>query len=137
MSAIDGSKIQLPQDEDIRNYFGTIGRTNTATTGQGSNLFDVLNGVIIDARLGPIAKSEREFAVEHLNFLKNMSSFNKELVFLDRGYASFDLIEAFNSKGISFLMRLRSKFNTEIDKLSLGSHSFFLVQGEKNKNSCH
>ena len=131
VSAMDGSKMQMPPDEVIMKYFGTTGRGNTAPTGQASHLFDVLNGFIIDARIGPMANGERELALEHLDFLKNMPSFNKELVLLDRGYPSFDLIENFNSRGISFLMRLKSKFNIEIDKLPLGSHSFFLVQGDK------
>ena len=40
---------------------------------------------------------------------------------MDRGYASKELIEILAEKS-NFLFRLRSKFNTDIDALPLGSH---------------
>ena len=58
--AIDGSKVVLPNTEDVREEFGTIAYSNgkdSEIKGQhpyalASVLYDVLNRVAIDARLG-------------------------------------------------------------------------------------
>jgi hypothetical protein len=126
--AIDGSKLQLPADDKLRQEFGTVGRNNTSPTAQVSNLYDILNGCIVDARIDPISTDERSMAIQNLTALCNMSSFSKELVLFDRGYPSFGLLKFCQSKNINFLMRLRSKFNSEIDEISLGINLFQLVQ---------
>jgi hypothetical protein len=131
VSAIDGSKIQLPTDKKLREIFGTVGRNNTAPTAQASNLYDVLNGIIIDASIAPVSIDERTLAKQHLAFLINMPSHTKELVLFDRGYPSFELFKYCESIDITFLMRLKTKFNVQIDELPLGSHLFTLAQGEE------
>jgi hypothetical protein len=131
VSAIDGSTIQLPADEKLKEEFGTAGRNNTSPTARGSVLFDVLNGIIIDARLDLMSTGERCLATEHLNFLASMPSFLKELALFDRGYPSFDLLELCESKNIKYLMRVKTKFNIDIDNMKLGIHSFTLQQGNK------
>jgi hypothetical protein len=128
ISAIDGSKIQLPAGCDFDIIFGTAGRGDSSPTAQASMLYDVLNGHIIDARIGPMSKGERKFAIEHAEHLRNHASFSKELILFDRGYASFDLIEDLESKSISYLMRLKSKFNVDIDEMGLGIHSYTLTK---------
>jgi hypothetical protein len=111
VSAIDGSKIQLPSDSKLREVFGTAGRGETAVTAQSSCLYDVLNGFIIDARIAPMSTDERSLAMQHVDHLANLPSFKKELVIFDRGYPSFELLSHCEEKHISYLMRLRSKFN--------------------------
>jgi hypothetical protein len=131
VTGVDGSKIQLPSDAKLRDKYGTIGRGETAVTGQGSTLCDVLNDVIIDAQLMPMSVGERTLAKEHITFLRSMSSFDKELTIFDRGYASFDMIKDFiqGDKPIKFLFRLRTKFNVAIDDLEVGDHKFTLTEG--------
>jgi hypothetical protein len=71
--AVDGSKRLLPDSDDVREAFGTIAWTSgKATPQQGeypyalaSVLYDVLNRVAIDARLGKANAYEVELAVEH------------------------------------------------------------------------
>jgi len=120
--AVDGSKQQLPSDPLLREIYGTYGRGETAVTAQGSTLYDVLNDIIIDARLEPISIDERSLALEHVKHLRTLMSFSHELVIFDRGYASFELIKDFiqNEKPINFLFRLRTKFNVKIDQLPIG-----------------
>ena len=122
LSAIDGTKTQLPDDQKLRDYFGTFGKGNTAATAQGSALYDVLNNVLLDAQLEPIKTDERELALRHIDALCKMPSFDKECTLFDRGYASFDLINTLISRGISFVMRVRRKFNVSIDRLEEGDH---------------
>jgi hypothetical protein len=130
--AVDGSKIQLPAGANLDVIFGTAGRGDSSPTAQASMLFDVINGHIMDARIGPMSVGERKLAMEHAEHLKNHPSFSKELIIYDRGYASFELIEDLEYKSISYLMRLRSKFNVDIDKMGLGIHSYTLTKEGHN-----
>ena len=132
VSAIDGTKVQLPSDAKLRVLYGTAGRGDTAVTGQGSALYDVLNDMILDARLEPMSTDERSIALKHVEHLRTLSSFGKELVIFDRGYPSFDLIQAFLQEKypITFLFRVRTKFNTDIDDLPIGDHQVTLTNGD-------
>jgi len=135
ISAIDGSKLSLPSDEPLRIYFGTSGAGNTSPTAQGSLLYDILNDVVMDARIEPMSTDERTIAWMHINQLAGMESFKKwkELILFDRGYPSFELIKGLTEKGIHFVMRVRKKFSTEIDELNRGDHSIELEQGGEKK----
>ena len=126
LSAIDGTKIQLPDDQKLRTRFGAMGPDNSAATGQGSALYDVLNNVLIDVRLVPLRIGERTLALRHLKTLHNLTSFDKEAVIYDRGYASFELVETHKRYGISFVMRVKQGFNTTIDQLPKGDHEMVL-----------
>jgi hypothetical protein len=124
--AIDGSKVQIPDDNKLRDYFGTMGKGHTAATAQESALYDVFNHVLVDVQLEPIGTDERDLALRHIQELCKMPSFGKELILFDRGYASYDLIKALISRNISFVMRVKRKFNVLIDQLEEGDHSFNL-----------
>jgi hypothetical protein len=126
--AIDGTKQQLPSDGKLREKFGTAGRGDTSVTAQASCLYDVYNDLIIDARIGPMEFGERSQALQHIERLRELSSFRKELIIFDRGYASNELIESLieGPKPIYFLMRIKKKFNKAIDKLGIGDHNFRL-----------
>ena len=74
VSAIDGSKLQIPDDQTLKIFFGTMGKDNNAATAQASALYDVLNNVIIDAQLEPLATGERELAARHIDVLSKLPS---------------------------------------------------------------
>lgn len=128
--AIDGSKMQLPSDTELRAAFGKAGRADggSGVAAQSSCLYDVLNDIIGDAYLEPIATDERTLCLRHLKHLTGMESFEKELLIMDRGYASAELIKAFLDANVRFLMRVRKKFNLDIDDLPLGDHRYTLGQ---------
>ncbi|MCL1792180.1 MAG: IS4 family transposase [Peptococcaceae bacterium] len=126
VSAIDGSKAQLPDDQNMRETFGAMGKGNTAATAQVSALYDVLNNVLIDAQIEPLAVGERELAERHIDALCKLPSFGKELLLFDRGYASFDLVEKMTGCNVHFVMRVKRGFNKSIDQLGLGDRSAFL-----------
>jgi hypothetical protein len=135
VSAIDGSKTQLPDDKALRGFFGAVGRGVTAATAQASALYDVFNNVLIDTQLMPLNTGERQLALLHIDALCKLASFLKELILFDRGYASFELIETLISRNISFLMRVKRGFNKHIDQLGLGDHSVAL-QKKGHKDIC-
>ena len=72
--AIDGSKIRLPESEEINQEFGQVAYTNGQneeikgyhTYAQGSVLYDVLNHVAVDAWLGKATDYEVDLAINHL-----------------------------------------------------------------------
>jgi hypothetical protein len=132
VSAIDGSKVQLPDDQRLRDYYGTMGSAKVAATAQASALYDVYNDVLIDVQLEPLKTDERTLAMRHIDALCAMSSFGKELIIYDRGYPSFEFIEAHKERGISFLMRVRRGFNKDIDLLAEGDNSAVLQKKDHN-----
>ena len=130
---IDGSKLSLPNDKPLREYFGTGGAGNTSPTAQGSLLYDILNDLVVDARIEPLSTDERTLASMHIEQLKEIESFEewKELILFDRGYPSFELIKELLEAKVHFVMRVRNKFSLAIDKLNRGDHSIELEQGEE------
>jgi len=131
--AIDGSKTQIPDDQKLREFFGTAGKGNTAATAQASALYDVFNNVLVDAQIEPMKVGERELALRHIDVLSEMPSFDKELILFDRGYASYDLVETLLNRGISFVMRVRRKFSVEIDQLGEGDHGATLRKAGRRR----
>jgi hypothetical protein len=130
VSAIDGSKLSLPNDEPLREYFGTSGAGNKSPTAQGSLLYDVLNNFVLDARMEPMSTDERTLAWMHINHLHALESFEewKELLLFDRGYPSFELIKGLFERKIHFIMRVREKFSIAIDALKRGDYIVELNQ---------
>jgi hypothetical protein len=57
--AIDGSKINLPNDPELRKYFGSSGAGNISPCAQGSILYDIENDLVLDARIEPMESDER------------------------------------------------------------------------------
>jgi len=129
--AIDGSKITLPSDEKLREHFGALGKDKTAPTAQGSILYDVLNDIVVDAAIEPLTTDERTLAKVHIDACKNIAPDDKKLLIFDRGYASFSMIETLENAGFSYLMRVKSKFNNDIDAQTKTDGYVWIRQDEK------
>jgi hypothetical protein len=111
--------------------FGTYTNKGKDPTAQASILLDILNNVTMDAIIAPLASCERLLAHQHIEKLISHPSFKNELILYDRGYASFEMIEYLIKNNIKFVMRLRKKFNIDIDSLPNGITKFTLNQDEK------
>jgi len=129
--AIDGSKISLPTDGKLCDHFGALGKFNTSPTAQGSILYDVLNDIVADAAIEPLTTDERALAKVHIDACKNIAPDDKKLLVFDRGYASFDIIETLEKAGFSYLMRVRTKFNNDIDDQTKAEGYVWLIHGNK------
>jgi hypothetical protein len=129
--AIDGTKIQLPTDKKLRAYYGALGKDKTAPTAQASILYDVLNDIVCDAAIKPMKIDERTLAKGHIKKCNETTKGSKNLIIFDRGYPSFELIEMLEKEGISYLMRVRNKFNNDIDTQSSSDGIVFLEQNDK------
>lgn len=93
--AVDGSKLILPNTKGVREDFGTITYSNGKDSEiQGKHpyalasvLYDVLNRISIDARLGKARAYEIDLAVEHLAYTQT-----NDLLTMDRNYPSYRML---------------------------------------------
>ena len=94
VSAIDGSRYNLPTSEELREHYGVQKSSGEQVQALGSCLYDVLNGLILDAQLTRVDGDERELAKQHFDVLKANPARRgeKELLLMDRGYPSYELI---------------------------------------------
>ena len=104
VSGLDGSKLALPDVEELSEIYGTMGANSTSPTAQGSIYYDVLNKVIVDALIEPLETDERRLALRHIGNLEKSRKFEKELVIMDRGYASYELVRELFEAKVSFLI---------------------------------
>ena len=119
--AIDGSDTPLPNLPSLLKKFGGTGAKASSPTARMSIAYDILNDFIMEANFSPLSVSERDHAKNHIEQVGKMIDLKDSVFIMDRGYASQELIELLSKKS-SYLFRLRTKFSTEIDALSLGSH---------------
>lgn len=121
--AVDGSLIPLPNIPALRREFGAIGAGATSPTARASIAYDVINDQIVDADITPLSTDERTLALQHLDALKGIIQMEDSLFIYDRGYASKTLIRKITGADIDacFLMRVRRKFNLDVDAAPLGS----------------
>ena len=119
--AIDGSETVLPNLPSLLEKFGGTGSKASSPTARMSIAYDILNDFVMDASFTPLNISERIHAKNHIDAVGKIIDLKEAIFIMDRGYASQELIELLSEKSY-YLFRLRTKFNTEIDALPLGSH---------------
>ena len=105
--AVDGTTFRVPDVYEIANHFGVWNSTKgkkPCPKARGSQMFDVLNKVTIDASIAPKSQGERELASFH--FLKLLS---QDLILLDRGYPAHWLFKIILSMGANFCARIPYK----------------------------
>lgn len=104
--AIDGSRINLPNTPDLKEFFGEQ-ISNGAPQNQAlcSCAFDVLNGAYMDALLVPCKSSERNLAEKHIDFVRDTLGFKDVLYLFDRGYPSAQLLKKVADSGAKYLFR--------------------------------
>lgn len=106
--AIDGSELQLDKTKENKDIFmsGNRSRENK-TNAEISLLYDVVSHYVIDAQIGSIAVSEREYAKKNLAYFSSICD-EKDIVIFDRGYPSRDMIATMSDMGCKYLMHLQS-----------------------------
>ncbi|MEA5009814.1 IS4 family transposase [Clostridium tyrobutyricum] len=118
LSAIDGTTIELPNTELLRNEFGYAKNQHAGVAiarGSACCIFDVLNKIVIKSKIDRFGTSERKMAMDLISEMKNDNS-TKELILFDRGYPSSEIISKLVESNIYFVMRLKnSVFKKKID----------------------
>lgn len=106
LTAIDGSRIVLPNHPSVREEFGTHAFGPKADSERFlamiSMFYDVLNSITIDAQIAPYSSSEQYLLLEHSSCFST-----GDLLLLDRGYPNYWLLFYLKAKGIDFCVRLK------------------------------
>jgi hypothetical protein len=103
--AVDGSIITRPFTEELKDLYGVDSNQSELNIVQArsSVLYDVLNGLALDAALENMEQGERDLALRHSNqWRKN------DLVIYDRGYPSFEFIFKHIEHVIDCLIRAKN-----------------------------
>jgi hypothetical protein len=106
--AVDGSKIALPDNKEVRDEFGTMtwkSGKNPEIQGErpyalASVLYDVMNRVALDATLGRAKAYEVDLAINHLAHTKT-----NDLLTMDRNYPSYRMLAELNQHQRDFVIR--------------------------------
>jgi Transposase DDE domain len=103
LRAIDGSTLRLPDTPDAIAAFGQMfpAHSAPATLARISQIYDPLNGLILDALIAPYQRDERNLLVEHLAALEAGC-----LLLLDSGYPAFWLFAALPARKIAWCARV-------------------------------
>jgi len=97
--AIDGSTLRLPDTPDAIATFGQMfpAHSAPATLARISQVYDPLNGLILDALIAPYHRDERDLLVEHLAALEAGC-----LLLLDMGYPAFWLFAVLQTRKLDW-----------------------------------
>ena len=113
--ACDGSKLDLPPSQIMRDKFG--GYLNNRIKDKSnvkkpqancSVLIDVLNHVVLDAMVKPCLTSELSMLYEHLENCKELLKDKKVILLCDRYYGSAELFLYCTMHGYRYLVRGKS-----------------------------
>jgi hypothetical protein len=101
--AIDGSTLRLPDTPDAIASFGQMfpAHSDPATLARISQVYDPLNGLILDALIAPYHRDERDLLFEHLAALEAGC-----LLLLDMGYPAFWVFAALQERKIAWCARV-------------------------------
>jgi hypothetical protein len=111
---IDGSTVQLPESDEIRQEFGcSINQCGQGMPlGRVSVAYDLGNGLGIDARLAPYGRGERDLALDHLTAIRasdqrtlGRRGHTGDLLLFDMGYPALDFIALFVLAGKDVVIR--------------------------------
>jgi hypothetical protein len=104
---VDSTTLRVPNEKEIAEHFGvwnSIKGEKPCPKARGSQMFDVLNKITVDAIISPICEGERELAVTH--FLKLQPT---DLLLADRGYPAYWLFNLILSLEANFCARISYK----------------------------
>ena len=106
--AIDGSELRLDRTKENKDIFLPRNHSpENKTNAEISLLYDVISHYVIDAQIGSIGVSERDYAMKNLAYFSSICD-EKDIVIFDRGYPSRDMIAALSDMGCKYLMRLQA-----------------------------
>lgn len=99
----DGTLLRLPDAPEIKEHFGQwgSGKGDPCPMARGSQMFDPLNKITLDAIISPMSIGERQLAIQHCD---NLCA--GDLVLLDRGYPAFWLFALILFKKANLCVRV-------------------------------
>lgn len=107
--SVDGSKITLPYSEELKGIYGITHNQNNnddIIQARVSVLYDVLNQLVVDAKLTNPTLGEITLAHQHVSHI-----LAGDLVIFDRGYPSFELANQILLQKANFIFRCKHDFS--------------------------
>lgn len=129
--AVDGSTLAVENSRELKEHYGCSGSKKDSATARISLAFDTLNEAIYDFQIAPYSTGERELALAHVARLKELGLGGSLMIF-DRGYPSEALMLEMLQEGFHFVMRVRSKWNLEVDAISEVEKEGYITLGSGN-----
>lgn len=110
--AVDGTRLRLPQKNDLKTYFGSQigGSEDTPSESVMANClihYDILNELVQYINCAPLQTSEKSLLKESFAEVKCKNN----LYIFDRGFSSSALFAYFSKINTKFVARLRLNFN--------------------------
>lgn len=129
--AIDGSTLRLKYSNELLDLFGHATPVEGCSFARVSAVFDVLNNMVIDAKLENYSIGERQMAIEELRYIEKYE-LGKYIVLMDRGYWKRELYAQIIRSGNKFLVRVPNGVTDEIRVLGLdGGRTTIKADGDK------
>jgi hypothetical protein len=129
--AVDGSWITLPNTSELKESFGTVKNNSNVEVVQAkaSVLYDVLNGIVLDAVLDNLNQGERELALQHKHQWKK-----GDLIIYDRGYPSYDIVYEHVKGEVSCLIRVPVTYSAIIKAFLASGKTSLITEIYPGKN---
>ena len=132
--AVDGSYLQLPRTDELRQEFGVRGggkATGKQPSAGISVLYDVLHGWPLDPIITHTDMNERAECEKHIRFLSNTLPHiaNKSILTIDRSYPSLDLFAKLQASELKFVARCSSASMLQITGAPIGESVVSLKNG--------
>lgn len=131
--AVDSSKLTLPCTAELKKCYGVTKNQSQVEIVQAraSVLYDVINGLAVDAALAGLSKGERELALKHAQRWKS-----KDLIIYDRGYPSYEFISEHIKRDVNCLIRVTTaNFSIAKDFIAAGKKSLITEMYPNNRHS--
>lgn len=131
LQGIDGTKLYLPNQEEIHNYFGCGGNHHSRVAmGQALFRYDLLNELVVTAHLTPLSIGENTSALADLiEVPKNVLSI------YDRCFPSVEFAYEHDRLGLKYLMRVKIGFNNEVKAFVSSGKREAIVQFKINNRA--
>lgn len=114
LSAIDGSTLEIPNTELLRNEFGySENQCSKLARARASCIYDVLNKMVIKSKIERYDICERVVAKELISQMK-ADGLKKDIILFDRGYPSADFISFLFENKTDFVMRAKKNFSNDV-----------------------
>lgn len=114
LSAIDGTVLEIPNTELLRNEFGSsTNQSGAVARARASCIYDVLNKLVIESKIDRVDVSEKNIAMEMIEGMNRNEKY-KDLIIFDRGYPSAEMVAFLYNKKTDFLMRAKHTFSNQI-----------------------
>jgi len=128
--AADGSMIELPPGESIREEYGSSNNSKQRVNcGWSVVFYDVLNEMIVSAKLHKYGKSERQYLLEQANQIQTDGKQKRDLIIADRGFPSLAVFVQLQQMGYDFLIRYNGEqFLRELKELVTSNDDDMVIE---------